>query len=304
MGETPPVSSSRMPEVRALDWTVFFQQVWYGLVNGVGIALFATGFSVGLSVVGIINMAHGELCMLGAIFSYTFMTFLGINYFVAGVIAILAIAAFGYVISRIAVQPLLSGDRLGVVMSTIALGYIILNATIYIFGSSPKQVVTPLNAVRDIGGVAISDQTVLLLVVGIAIIVFLHVWLSRSNLGRSMRATAGNELGAQLTGINIHAIYHSAIVISAGLAAVAGVLLAPMVTASPTLGQPMLLTAFAILVIAGVNSLPAIIWVGLAVSVAQALFGQYVSTYYSEVFVYAIMVLVLLVKPEGIGARR
>jgi branched-chain amino acid transport system permease protein len=144
---------------------------------------------------------------------------------------------------------------------------------------------------------------VLLIVSAIAIVAF-HFWLARAKTGKAMRATAQNAIGASLSGINTRRVYDYTMMISAGLAALAGVLLAPVLSAHPNMGQPLLLTGFVIVIVGGLGNLTGTIVVGLFIGMIEAFFGQYISTFYSSAFTYAVMIVVLLLKPQGLFVRR
>ena len=119
-----------------------------------------------------------------------------------------------------------------------------------------------------------------------------------------MRATAQNPIGANLSGINTKRVYDYTMMISAGLAALSGVLLAPVLSAHPSMGQPLLLTGLVIVIVGGLGNLNGTIIVGLLIALLEALFGQYVSTFYRGAFIYGIMIVVLLFRPQGLFAKR
>ena len=286
-----------------MDWVVLGQQVWYGLVNAGLYIMFASGLTLCLGCMRIFNMAHGELCMLGAILAYSVMTHLGINYYLAAVVSVTVVAGFGIILNRVAVQPLLNLPMM-VLLSTLGVSFILLHGSLVFWGLEPKRIKVSLSKIHYLGGVAISDQSIMIVVVGAITISALYFWLAKARLGKAMRATAQNAIGASLSGINTKRIYDYTMMLSAGLAALTGVLLAILLSAHASMGQPILLMGFVIVVAGGMGNFKGAIIVGLAVGIVEALFGQYVSTYYRSAFIYGIMMVVLLLRPKGLfGAR-
>jgi branched-chain amino acid transport system permease protein len=287
-----------------MDWVILGQQLWYGLVNGILYILFASGLTLAFGSMGILNMTHGELCMLGAIFSYSIMTSLGLGYLLSSVLSVLLVCFFGVVLNRIAIQPLIRVSRLTVLVSTFGLSFLIVNASLTFWGVQPRQISLPLSDIHEVGGVRITDQSIILVCIGGTAILLFYAWLSKARLGKAMRATAQNPVGASLSGINTKRIYDYTMMVSAGLAGLSGVLLAPVLSAHPNMGQPLLLVGLVIVIVGGLGNLKGTIVVGLLIAILEALFGQYVSTFYRSAFIYGIMIVVLLFKPQGLFAKR
>jgi branched-chain amino acid transport system permease protein len=140
----------------------------------------------------------------------------------------------------------------------------------------------------------------MVLVVGAIAIGGIMLLLRRSKLGKQMRATAQNLTGASLIGINVQKVYAYTMLIASVLAALAGILVAPLLVAYPTMGQAVLIKGFCVVVVGGMASIKGAVIFGLSIGVLESLFGQYVSPLYRQVFIYGIMVVALLLKPEGL----
>jgi branched-chain amino acid transport system permease protein len=283
-----------------MDWAVFGQQVWYGLVAGATYVLFASGLSLIFGIMGVFNMAHGELYMLAAMLLGSLMSHLGMNFFLAAVICIACVGVIGLIINRLAIRPLIHVSPLTIFLSTIGASFIMLHGSIAAWGGTPIVIDAPFGKVLKVGGVRISQHSIMVLVVGAIAIGGIMLLLRRSKLGKQMRATAQNLTGASLIGINVQKVYAYTMLIASVLAALAGILVAPLLVAYPTMGQAVLIKGFCVVVVGGMASIKGAVIFGLSIGVLESLFGQYVSPLYRQVFIYGIMVVALLLKPEGL----
>lgn len=283
---------------------IFVQQLWNGLLNGSIYVVFASGLSLVFGVMKVINMAHGELTTLGAMVLFAVTTELGLGYFPALGLVLVTLGLFGMIINRIAVQPLQQRSNLSVLLATIALGYIIVNAVIAIWGTGPRGVDAPFNAPVVIGGLHTTTASLLLIGMSWVAMLGLYLILTKTRLGSMARATGQNLLGAQLLGMNTRRIYDATLFMASALAALSGAVLILISTASSALGQPLLITGFAVVIVAGMGNVGGAIAVGLFLGITEALFGQYISTYYRQGYLYAAMVLALLLRPQGVFGRR
>ena len=291
-----------------MDWTTFGQQMWTGLVNGGVYVMLASGLSLVFGVMRVINMAHGELSMLGAMVVFSILSVFEWggtgNFFSAMIIAILALAVGGVFLNRVAVQPFIARTPLTVLMSTLALSFIALHGSVGIWSTNPKLIKTPFPQIANLGGVRLPADQIMLFILGAAAVYGLYLLLSKIKLGKMMRATSQNQVGAQLVGVNTRRVYDYTLMFAAALAALAGILMAPIISAHPFMGQPLLIMGFAVVIVAGMGNLLGALIVGIVLGVVEALFGQYVSTYYRTPFIYAIMILILLSRPQGLFGRR
>ena len=287
-----------------MSWDIIGQQLWNGLLNGSIYVIFAAGLSLVFGVMRVINMAHGELTMLGAMLLYTVTTWMGLGYFAGAALVVAIMALVGFVVNRVTVRPFLGQSELVVILSTVALSFVLLNGSLVVWGSEPKGVDEPFNRILEFGGVHITTAGLLLVGVCFAAVLALYLMLSHTKLGKKTRATGQNLLGARLIGINTTAVYDSTLMIASGLAALAGVLIVLVSTSSPNLGQPLLITGFAVVIVAGMGNVGGAVVVGLFLGITEALFGQFISTYYRQGYLYVVMIAVLLLRPQGLFGRR
>lgn len=287
-----------------MSWDIIGQQLWNGLLNGSIYVIFAAGLSLVFGVMRVINMAHGELTMLGAMLLYTATSLLGLGYFAGAVLVVVLMGLAGFMVNRVTVRPFLGQSELVVILSTVALSFILLNGSLVVWGSGPKGVDEPFNRILKLGDVHITTAGLLLVGVCFAAVLTLYLMLTHTKLGKKTRATGQNLLGARLIGINTTAVYDTTLIIASGLAALAGVLIVLVSTSSPNLGQPLLITGFAVVIVAGMGNVGGAVAVGLFLGITEALFGQFISTYYRQGYLYVVMIIVLLLRPQGLFGRR
>ena len=291
-----------MEKVFGMDWQTFNLQLMYGITTGVAYAVFSLGLTLILGVMGIINVAHGELYMLGAMLYCSAIFYLKVNFLLAALISILAVCVLGAVCSRVAVEPLLNSSNplLTTMLSTIAISMSFLYSSLLIWGAKTVPAELPFTGKLQFGLFFIPEGRLVLTVVGSVAIVLLYLFVRKTQMGKIIRATAQNKLAASLMGIDLKKVYGLSFTIAAGLAALAGILVAPVWTSNPFMGQLMILKGFAVVIVAGLGNIRGAILVGLFLGVAEAFFGYFVSMYYREGLGYGVMVITLLLRPTGL----
>jgi branched-chain amino acid transport system permease protein len=283
---------------------LFGQLWWYGLEHGAVYVVFAMGLTLGFGVMGIMNLAHGEICMLGAMGVYTLMAYLGLSFFPAAALSIVLVSAFGVLFNWVAVRPLVERNPMSVLLATIAMSFILVNGGNIVWGTTPKVLKFPFPHVFRPGGVAVSMKGITLVIVSAIAVIALYLFLGKTQIGKVMRATSQHPVGARLVGINIRRTYTYTMVVASALAAIAGIFLLPLVAAFPAMGQGLLITGFVVVIVGGMGNVTGCVVVGLAIGIIEAMFGQYVNMLFRGAFIYGIMIVVLLLKPEGLFARR
>lgn len=285
-----------------MTWT-FGQQIWNGLVTGIAYSIFAMGLTIIFGMMRVINMAHGEFYMLGAMLLYTLTVWLGVPFFLALVLSALAVAVVGILFNQVAVRPLLSQQPLTIMLSSMAVSVIGVNLATIIWNTDTRVIPPPFEGEIHVAGLIMSNATIGLSLIGIGALVLLHLFLTRTVLGSIMRATAQDRVGAALVGINVKRVYSFTVAIAAMLAALAGGIIGPIWSASPTMGQDILIKGFAVVVVGGMGNARGCVITGLLLGVTEALFGQYISMFYRDVYAFAVLLLVCLVRPQGLFAN-
>lgn len=287
-----------------MNWIIFAQMFWYGLERGAIYVVFAMGLTLCFGVMGIINFAHGELCMLGAMLVCTLMTFVGVPFFLAAAISIVAVAIFGIIFNRVAIQPLVIKNPWSVLISTIAVSWILIHGGYAVWGPTPYLLDFPLPQVLNLGGVRISAGGITLVIVAAITVAALYLFLAKAKIGKVMRATSQNPTGASLVGININRTYAYTIMVASALAAIAGIFLFPILASSPSMGQAVLIMGFVVVIVGGMGNVTGCVIIGLLIGIIETLFGQYVDMLFRGAFIYSIMIIVLLVRQQGLFARK
>ena len=288
-----------------MDWLGFGQQIYFGLTIGMGYAIFAVGLTIIFGILGIINVAHGEFYMLGAMFLYYCLSFFGLNYGFAVLISITAVVLLSIICNRLFIQPLLGSPNLflAAFLSTIGLSIVLLNGSVSLFGSSPKPTASPFTWSISAAGFTMAGDRLMILPIGTVILIGLFLFIARSRIGKSMQATSQNRLGASLVGVEVKRVYAITFALASGLAALAAVILAPVWSTSPFMGQTLLLKAFVCVIVAGLGNIKGAVIVGLLLGISEALFGQYVSMYYRDAFGYILMLIMLSFRPRGLFVK-
>ncbi len=288
----------------------FLQQLVNGLTLGVIYALIAVGYTMVYGVIELINFAHGEIYMLGAFFTVTFISALGIPFYPAILLAMVCCAACGVILDIIAYRPLRNAPRLAALITAIGMSIFLQNLAMIIWGSRPKPFVQSavpaymkLVAV-DLGYFRLSWLQVFIFLVSIAMMIGLTLIIHKTRIGTAMRALAQNKTAAALQGINVNFVISATFALGSSMGAVAGVLVSVYYnTLYPTMGYVAGVKAFAAAVLGGIGSVPGAMLGGLVLGVAEALGAGYVSSLYRDGVAYAVMIAVIIFRPSGLLGR-
>jgi branched-chain amino acid transport system permease protein len=283
---------------------IFGQQLWNGFVAGMAYDLFGLGLTLIFGIMGVINMAHGEMYMLGAMLLWTITTYLHVGFFLAMVVACALVGIFAIFFNRVAIQPLITAPPLSTMLSTMAVSSIIMYGSLVVWNVDSRNIETPFQGTDLLFGIAFSRVASVLCFVGTGSIAGTYFFLKKTVTGRSMIAVAQDKLGAAVVGINVEWVYGAAVVLCACLASIGGEIIGPIWVAHPEMGQEMLLKGFAIVIIGGMGNIIGCTITGIALGVLEAIFSQLVSVYYRDVFAFSLMVLVCLLRPQGLFTRR
>ena len=283
---------------------VFLSQLMLGLVNGSFYAMLSLGLAVIFGLLGIVNFAHGALYMLGAYAAYIGLERFGINYWVALVVAPIVIGALGVVIERLFLRHLYKIDPIYGLLLTFGLALIAEGVLRYSFGVSGQTYEKPelLSGATDLGFMVLPDYRAWVVVA--SLVVCLGTWflIERTRLGATLRAGTENPALVQAFGINVPLMVTLTYAGGAGLAALAGVLAAPVIQVTPLMGSSLIIIVFAVVVIGGMGSILGSILAGLALGLVEGL----TKVFYPEassIVVFVIMAIVLMVRPAGLFGK-
>jgi branched-chain amino acid transport system permease protein len=253
-------------------------------------------------VAGIVNLSHGAFYMLGAYLAYTFMTLLKINVLLSAVIAVGAVALIGMAIDYFGIRPLRERHAY-VLILTLAFALFFQELMYGIYGPYGKPVQSFVIGEIVLGGVHISYQKLMTFFVAAAFVILLWLFIKKTKTGKSISAVAQNKDAAILVGIQYEKAYRMTMGISAGLAAIAGVFIAPILEAVPTMWAFPLFKAFAIVIIGGLGSLEGAIIASLLLGYSETLVSFLVSANYSDMVYLIAIILVLVLRPTGILSK-
>ena len=287
-------------------FALYLQQIASGVAVGCVYALVALGLVLIYKATETINFAQGELLMLGAFFAYTAIELFGLPWWLGALGAASAAAMIGIIAERLVIRPLVGEPAFAIVMATIGLAFVARAGTSMVpgWGTDTYAITTPFaNQVLHLGPAVISQDHAAVIAMTILMCVALYVFFSRTRLGIAMQAVSENQLAAYYMGIPVRRIFTLIWGLSAATAGVAGLLLAPIAFVHNGMGL-IVFKAFAAAVVGGFGSLPGAVVGGLIIGMSEALAGFYLPEGFKDVAAYILLLLVLVVRPEGIfGAQ-
>jgi branched-chain amino acid transport system permease protein len=300
---------------------IFLQQIINGLVLGSMYALVALGYTMVYGIVNLINFAHGEVLMVGAMVAFTVVSLLGDSGLPGWLILLIAIpnamlvcAALNFAIEKLAYRPLRNAPRLAPLITAMGVSLLLQTLAMVIWKPNPKPFpqLLPVDPI-DLGGPVITITQLLILLATAIILVLLVVLVNQTRLGRAMRATAENPRVASLMGVNPDRVISATFVIGAVLAALAGIMWAANYgTVQHAMGFLPGLKAFTAAVLGGIGNLPGAVVGGLLLGLVEAigagylgdLTGGVLGSHYADIFAFAALILVLTLRPSGLLGER
>ncbi len=281
------------------------QHVVNGLIIGGGYALMGIGLTLIFGIMRVVNFAHGEFYMLGSFLLFTLFGRLGVDFFVAALVAVLAVGAFGALVERVILRPLRDQPIEIPMLAMVALSVILQNAAILIWDPSPKTIRHPFSPLPIVlGPVHVVAIRIFAGLTAVALIVGSHLFIQRSRLGKAMRATFQDSEMARLTGVNVERVYAATFSFGAALAGASGVLLGSVFWVYPAMGDQAAMKSFAVVIMGGLGHFLGAITGGLVLGVAESLGAAYVSSGYKDAIGFVVIILLLLFRPQGIFGRQ
>ena len=302
---------------------IFFQQILNGLVLGSIYALIALGYTMVYGIMGLINFAHGEVVMIGAMITITVIHFVtGLNLGLPGVaivliglmVAIPSCMVIGFAIERVAYRPLRNAPRLAPLITAIGLSIVLQNPAILVWGRNyiPFPPLLP-HAPIEVLGASITDLQIWIVVAALGLMLGLLFMVEKTKLGRAMRATSQNPSVAGLMGVNVNTIISTTFVLGAGLGAIAGFMVAANYDqAHSHMGFIIGLKAFTAAVLGGIGNLGGAVVGGILLGIIESLgagyigdlTGGFLGSHYQDIFAFAVLIVVLVFRPSGLLGER
>ena len=293
----------------------FFQELVNGITTGALYSLVALGFSMVYGVLKLLNFAHGDLYMVGAYIGFFVIQWFGgaahitipvpLLLLIMFVLAAGLVGGLGVAMERFAYRPLRDAPRIAPLITAIGVSFFLESAALLLFGAQYRVYNTAefisLSSGIQIGSVTIDSVQIMVLVLGLVLMTGLQLLVNRTRLGRQMRAVAADREAAEMLGINVNFVIAATFFLGSALAGIAGVmggLLFNQVTA--TIGFIAGLKAFTAAVVGGIGSIPGAMLGGLLIGVAESFVTGYISSTYSNLIVFGILIVVMLLRPSGL----
>ena len=282
------------------------------LINGISLgsvyAIIALGYTMVYGIAKMLNFAHGDVIMIGAYAVLTLLTGAGVNPYLAVLLGMAICTTLGILIEKIAYKPLRNASSsLAVLITAIGVSYLLQNTALLIFGANTKSFVNiitlPALSLAE-GELVITGTTIVTIIACIVIMVGLTLFVNKTKPGRAMKAVSEDRGAAQLMGVNVNATISLTFAIGSGLAAIAGVLLCsayPSLT--PYTGAMPGIKAFVAAVFGGIGSIPGAMVGGILLGIIEILGKAYISSQVADAIVFAVLIIVLLVKPTGLFGK-
>ncbi len=283
---------------------VYAPQVVNGLAIGVAVILMALGLTIIFGLLDVINMAHGEFYALGAYLGITLVA-KGVSFWVCLALVPVVMAGIGYFTERMLIQRVFHTKDRHILTLLLTFGLAIIAEDIFRlgYGPNPYKPESPIPGASELFGVILPNYRLFLIAAGTAIIVAVWVVVYRTSLGAMVRAAAFDRDMASSLGVPVERVYAGTFAFGVALAGLSGVLLAPIYSAFPTMGKDFILMAFSVVIVGGMGSIKGAVIAGLVLTQIQSISSLYISPVWGEPLVFGIMVLFLMVRPQGLAGR-
>ncbi|MGM0508465.1 MAG: branched-chain amino acid ABC transporter permease [Fusobacteriota bacterium] len=283
----------------------FLQQVINGLSLGSIYALIALGYTMVYGILKLINFAHGEIYMIGAYIAYYVVARFEVNFIIALIVSMVLTAIVGVVIEKLAYKPLRHSSRISALLTALGVSMFLQNSGLKVFGGDPKSFPELIpNKIYFLGDLIIFNQQIVIVVVSIILMILLYFVVNHTKTGKAMRAVAFDKDAAKLMGIDSNKIISYTFAIGSALAAAAGVLVGMRFNRiDPLMGMMPGLKAFVAAVLGGIGSIPGAVIGGFIMGISESLVVGYISSSYRDAIAFGILIVILLVKPDGIMGK-
>ncbi|MFM8548577.1 MAG: branched-chain amino acid ABC transporter permease [Betaproteobacteria bacterium] len=284
--------------------TEVLQQILNGLAIGAVSTLIALGLTVVFGILGIAHFAHGSVAMSGGYLTFLFIERFGLGFFGAMAVAMVAGSALGLLIERLAYRPVRDAPHINAFIIALGLTMMFEGGNLLAFGADQVIIQTPYRGVLNLGGVAVAELRLAVILTSLALIVSVSWLIRHTKTGKSIRAVAQNRPAAILMGVNVNQVSAIVFAVSSAVGAAAGALVGALLAIAPGVGESLVVKGFAVLILGGLGSIPGAIVGGVVLGVSESMAAGFISSAYKDVIAFLVMIVVLLVRPEGLMGRR
>jgi branched-chain amino acid transport system permease protein len=286
--------------------TTFLQVLTNGLMLGGLFAIVAIGLTMIFGIVKVVNFAHGEFLMVGMFVTWLVTTRMGLHPYAVVILVVPMMFILGALTQRLLIQPLLNAEDDHVqIFATVGLSTAMMNLALLIYGADIAN--TPNFGLRtpvDIGPVRVLIGQVYIFIAAVALVIGLQLFLKNSQTGRAIRSVAQHRLAAELMGVNVRRIYILSFGIGAACVGLAAVMIAPLYPTSSNTGTYFVLTAFVVVVLGGLGSIPGAFFGAMIIGVVDAMAGFYIGSGLREAVVFGLFLVILILKPSGLFGKK
>ena len=287
-----------------MNLSLIFSQIVNGLQSGAVFALVALGYSMVYGIIRLLNFAHGDIIMVGAYTAFYAMVSFHLHPVFSVVLAVVVSTLLGVVIEKVAYTPLRSAPRLSLLITAIGISFLLENGAQLVFGADTKSMDPIVSGNTTIAGVNVSYAAIITIVVSVIAMVLLTFLVQKTKLGKAMRAVSEDMGAAQLMGISLNKTISFTFAVGSALAGIGAVLhIGSYFQASPMMGSMLGLKAFVAAVLGGIGSIPGAMIGGFVIGIVETLVTAAGLSTWKDGVVFAILIVVLLVKPTGILGR-
>jgi branched-chain amino acid transport system permease protein len=253
----------------------------------------------------VVNFAHGEMYVIGGLLGWVLTGVVGLDFFTSLAVVVFGMGVAGWLIDRVLVSRVRDQDEEVGLLLMIGLSIFLANSALLVFGTTPRRVLSPFPTKPFfLGPVVVTQSRLFVVALCAALIVAAHLLIQKTALGQAMRATFQDAMAARLAGIRTEGIYGFTFGLGTALAGAAGTLLGSIYVAEPTNGGLISLKAFVVVILGGLGSFAGAITGGLILGVTEALWGGFVSTNSVDAIGFALVIVMLLVRPYGLFSKR
>lgn len=287
---------------------MFLQQLVNGLTVGSTYSLIALGYTLIFGVLGIINMAHGQVFIFGSFVGLILMTSFDMPIAVAFIASIVVSGILGLILEFTAMRPLRKKNvpHLASLISTIGFATLLEEGMHKLFGADSRAFPDTVGSTTfQLGAVQIRAVDLIILGISIILMVVLHFWINKTKVGKAIRATAENTETASVLGINTNMVIVTTVVLASSLGGIAGMLIGMTYSALiPTMGMTLGFKGLAVLILGGVGSIPGAMICGLILGVIEVFTVAYGASSYRDAVAFGLIILILLIRPQGLFGRK
>lgn len=279
------------------------QQTINGLAIGGVYVLIALGLTTVFGILGIAHFAHGSISMSGGYLTYFLMTGYGLPLVAAIPIALAAGVLLGVLVEMLAYRPVRHANHINAFIVALGLTMMVEGINLQFFGHEQVVIPTTLSRVFDIKGVTVPELRLYVVISAILLVAAMMIFVEKTKTGQAIRAVAENRDAAILMGVNVTTIPLIVFGISTALGVAAGIMVGALFAIAPGIGEGLVVKGFAVLILGGLGSFPGAILGGTVLGITESIAAGFISSAYKDVIAFAVMIIVLLVRPQGLLGR-